>query len=60
MPGCKFDNEIAVLGYERIGNANDSATALTGPSVKRALDVGRVAARCRDNRYSERRRRRLR
>jgi hypothetical protein len=52
VPGGKFDDEIAVLVYERIGDANDSTTAFTRPRVKLALDVGRVAARCRDNGYA--------
>jgi hypothetical protein len=44
VPGCKFDNEIAVLNYERIGNANDSTTSFTRPRVKRTFDMGRIAA----------------
>jgi hypothetical protein len=60
VPDLKFDDEIAVLVDERIGNADDSAAAFTRPRVKCDFDVGRVAARCRDNGYAERWRRRLR
>jgi hypothetical protein len=49
VPSRKFDDEIAMLVEECIGNANDSAAAFTRPRGKRAFDVGRVAARCRDN-----------
>ena len=47
MTGRKLDDEIAVLNYERIGNANDSAAAFMRPHVKRASDLGlaRAAAR---------------
>ena len=53
MPGCKFDDEIAVLNYERIGNANDPPTALTRSGVKRTFDMGRIAARGRNNGRAE-------
>jgi hypothetical protein len=35
MPGGKLDDEIAVLIYEGIGNANDSTAAFTRPRVKK-------------------------
>ena len=53
VPGGKFDDEIAVLDYERIRNANDSTSAFTRPRIKCAFDVSRVATRCRDNGYAE-------
>jgi hypothetical protein len=54
MPGRKFDDEIAVLNYERIGNADDSAAAFARPRRKRAFDMGRVAARRSGNGYAYR------
>jgi hypothetical protein len=60
VPGCKLDDEIAVLVYERVGNADDSTAAFMRPLGKRAFDVGRVTARCKDNGYAKRSRRRLR
>jgi len=46
-----------VLVYERIWNANNSTTAFTRLRVKRAFDVGCVAARRRNNGYANRCRR---
>jgi hypothetical protein len=44
VPGCKFDDEIAVLVYKRIGNTNDSTTAFTAPARQTRFRCG---PRCR-------------